>query len=73
MMKRLNQAISENASVTTLKSGSLALTFTGGRIGLTNPQGKLTANGKAYSKKKPEWSPPQSGYDADQNLTRVSD
>ena len=72
MSKRLNQTIVENASVSSIKSGSLVLKYSGAQISLTNPAGKLTLLGKSYNKKT-NWEPPQSGYDQDQNFTRVGD
>ena len=47
---RLQKAIDENTPVTSLKSGSQALVYSGGRIQIATASGKLTVAGKAYYK-----------------------
>ena len=71
-MLRLQKFIDEKVPVTTLKSGSLALRHSTGRILISNPAGQLTKLGKAFYKKSGE-EQPHSGYDLQQTLVREHD
>ena len=64
---RLQKAIDENVSVTSLKSGSQSLVYSGGRIQIATPSGKLTVAGKAYYKKIGQ-TPPNGAYDLENPL-----
>ena len=72
MSKKLDKAISENVEPTYLKSGSLALQYSGGRITLSSPAGKLTSLGKQFYAKTGRVKA-QSAYDITQTLTREKD
>ena len=69
MTTRLQKAIDENAKIYSLKSGSQSLTFSGGKIQIATPAGKLTKLGKEYYKRT-GLAPQRGAYDPQTDLKR---